>query len=197
MFYNNEFPYSDLHELNLDWIVKVMNGYENATFEVIESESFKLEVTTDPETLRKHFVFYLPRGAQGPEGPQGPQGPQGPSGLQYTLVSSEHVNIPTLGGATFTLASPPSYPAGLLVGAVIYLNSGMVQEVFFDIKPNIIWTYGIAHAICENMSTVLAQTPSTPPPNMAYHISDNQLTLYYPYSSDIVTNATVTEIWRY
>lgn len=80
MFYNNEFPYTDLHELNLDWIVKVMNGYENATFEVIESESFKLEVTTDPETLRKHFVFYLARGAQGPEGPQGERGPQGPRG---------------------------------------------------------------------------------------------------------------------
>lgn len=81
MFYNNEFPYSNLHELNLDWIVKVMNGYENATFEIIESESFKLEVTTDPETLYKHFVFYLPRGAQGPQGPQGPEGPQGPQGL--------------------------------------------------------------------------------------------------------------------
>lgn len=80
MFYNNEFPYSDLHELNLDWIVKVMNGYENATFEVIESESFKLDVTTDPETLRKHFVFYLPGGPQGPEGPEGPRGPQGERG---------------------------------------------------------------------------------------------------------------------
>ena len=82
MFYNNEFPYSDLHELNLDWIVKVMNGYENATFEIIESESFRLDVTTDPETLRKHFVFYLPRGAQGPEGPQGPQGEKGDTGAQ-------------------------------------------------------------------------------------------------------------------
>ena len=80
MFYSNEFPYTDLHDLNLDWIVKVMNGYENATFEVVESESFKLEVTTDPETLRKHFVFYLPRGVQGPEGPQGPRGPQGEKG---------------------------------------------------------------------------------------------------------------------
>ena len=82
MFYNNEFPYSDLHELNLDWIIKVMDGYEDATFELIESESFKLEVTTDPETLRKHFAFYLPRGAQGPEGPQGPRGPIGPEGPQ-------------------------------------------------------------------------------------------------------------------
>lgn len=80
MFYNNEFPYSDLHELNLDWIIKVMDGYEDATFEVIESESFKLEVTTDPETLHKHFVFYLPRGVQGPEGPEGPRGPQGAKG---------------------------------------------------------------------------------------------------------------------
>lgn len=82
MFYNNEFPYGNLHELNLDWIVKVMNGYENATFEIIESESFRLDVTTDPETLRKHFVFYVPRGAQGPQGPQGPRGPQGPTGPQ-------------------------------------------------------------------------------------------------------------------
>lgn len=80
MFYNNEFPYSDLHELNLDWIVKVMNGYENATYEIIESESFRLDVTTDPETLHKKFVFYIPRGPQGPEGPQGPQGPVGPQG---------------------------------------------------------------------------------------------------------------------
>ena len=80
MFYNNEFPYTNLHELNLDWIVKVMNGYENATFEIVESESFKLDVTTDPETLRKHFVFYLPRGPQGPRGPVGATGQQGPKG---------------------------------------------------------------------------------------------------------------------
>lgn len=80
MFYNNEFPYSDLHELNLDWIVKVMNGYENATFEIVESESFRLDVTTDPETLHKKFVFYIPRGPQGPAGPEGPQGPLGEKG---------------------------------------------------------------------------------------------------------------------
>ena len=84
--YNNEYPYSDLHELNLDWIIDVMKGYENAQFKLIESDEFKLVVTTDPESKLKTFTLYAPKGikgdtgATGPRGPQGPQGPQGATG---------------------------------------------------------------------------------------------------------------------
>ena len=86
MFYNNEFPYSDLHELNLDWIIDIMKGYENAQFRLVESDEFRLDVTTDPETALKTFTLYAPKGikgdtgATGPRGPQGPQGPQGDRG---------------------------------------------------------------------------------------------------------------------
>lgn len=81
MFYNNEFPYSNLHELNLDWIVDVMKGYENAEFRLVESSEFKLVVTTDPETLLKTFTLYAPKGIKGDTGATGPAGPQGPQGL--------------------------------------------------------------------------------------------------------------------
>lgn len=80
MFYNNEFPYSDLHELNLDWIVDVMKGYENAQFKLVESDDFKLVVTTDPETELKTFTLYAPKGIKGDSGATGPRGPQGPRG---------------------------------------------------------------------------------------------------------------------
>ena len=259
MFYNNEFPYTDLHELNLDWIVKVMSGYENATFEVIESESFKLEVTTDSETLRKHFVFYLPRGVQGPEGPQGPQGPRGPegakgekgdtgatgpegpagpegpqgpqgaegpqgpegaqgprgekgdtgatgpegpqgppgtSGIVYTPIAVGPLTIPT-SGATIALPSIPPPPNGLLINMTIQVNTGAPYLAYFDIKDAPDWHYGVSYATCVNRSVQITQSPTTPPPSLAYSFQGNSLTVYFPYSTEVVTSAVLYSVWRY
>lgn len=270
MFYNNEFPYSNLHELNLDWIIKVMDGYENATFEVIESESFRLDVTTDPETLRKHFVFFLPRGAQGPEGPQGPrgpqgakgekgdtgpqgprgpegplgpqgqkgekgdtgatgpegqqgpqgapgpqglqgdvgpqgpqglqgpQGPQGTSGMIYTTLSHTPTIIPASGGVNIALASPPnSYPRGMVLHMTLTTNAGATYLAFFDILCSNEWPYGVSFAKALLKTDAITESPSIPPPTVVYSIFGNTLRVYYPYSSQIVTSATIYAVWGY
>lgn len=235
MFYNNEFPYTDLHELNLDWIVKVMNGYENATFEVVESESFKLEVTTDPETLHKHFVFYLPGGAQGPQGPRGPEGPEGPrgpkgekgdtgatgpegprgpqgpegpqgeqgpqgppgtNGIVYTPIAGGPLAI-TTNGASIALPSAPIAPNGLLINIEMQVSTGASYIAYFDIKYATGWHNGIAYAAPLTVAGAITQSPSVSPPSLAYSIQDNALTVYLPYSSEIVTSAVLYSVWRY
>ena len=81
--YNN-FPYTNFHEMNLDWVIKSMKELE------AEWDSFNADVTATAHTgttaaasvtgdLRSglNFDFTLPKGDTGATGPQGPQGPRG------------------------------------------------------------------------------------------------------------------------
>lgn len=81
--YDN-FPYTNFHEMNLDWVIKSMKDLE------AEWESFNADVTATAQTgttaaasvtgdLRSglNFNFTLPKGDTGATGPQGPQGPRG------------------------------------------------------------------------------------------------------------------------
>lgn len=93
----NNFPYTDFHELNLDWLIQQMKKLEeewksvpgNVSASAEDGDAAAVTVTgTLLDTLDFHFV--LPRGEQGPEGPEGPQGPSGNSfvikGLYATLA---------------------------------------------------------------------------------------------------------------
>ena len=86
--YDN-FPYTNFHEMNLDWVIKSMKDLE------AEWESFNADVTASAQTgttaaasvtgdLRSglNFDFTLPKGDTGATGPQGPQGATGPQGVQ-------------------------------------------------------------------------------------------------------------------
>lgn len=81
--YDN-FPYTNFHEMNLDWVIKSMKDLE------AEWDSFNADVTATAQTgttaaasvtgdLRSglNFDFTLPKGDTGATGPQGPQGPRG------------------------------------------------------------------------------------------------------------------------
>ena len=88
-----QFPYTNLHELNLDWFLKTFKEFMNkvdqlnidATAQTGSSAS--VTVTGDVENGLM-FDFTLPKGdkgdtgSTGPQGPQGPQGPIGPTGQQ-------------------------------------------------------------------------------------------------------------------
>ena len=94
--YDN-FPYTNFHEMNLDWVIKSMKELES------EWESFNADVTASAQSgntaaasvtgdLRSglNFDFTLPKGDTGATGPQGPQGPRGNDNVytgQADLVS--------------------------------------------------------------------------------------------------------------
>lgn len=80
----DNFPYTNFHEMNLDWVIKSMKELE------AEWDSFNADVTASAQTgttaaasvtgdLRSglNFDFTLPKGDTGATGPQGPQGPRG------------------------------------------------------------------------------------------------------------------------
>lgn len=90
--YDN-YPYSNFHALNLDWIIsemkKVVEDWEEfqaqfgtVTAEVHTGSPANVETTGDFKT-GVNFDFTLPAGETGPQGPQGPQGPRGNDNL-YT-----------------------------------------------------------------------------------------------------------------
>lgn len=105
----NKFPYSNMHEVNLDWIIKkvkqalnIVSGYSsldakansvpynqpaNATTETIDGKTtiiFDIPAGQPggPEGPQGPAGAQGPKGDTGPEGPQGPSGPQGPEGPQ-------------------------------------------------------------------------------------------------------------------
>ena len=86
----NQFPYTNLHELNLDWFLKTFKQFIekvnqlniNATAQ--SGSVANVTVTGDVEDGLS-FNFTLPKGDKGDQGPiglTGPQGATGPQGIQ-------------------------------------------------------------------------------------------------------------------
>lgn len=101
-----QFPYTNFHEMNLDWIVKSMadlveeweNFGTNVTATAQSGATADVTITGDFQT-GLNFDFTLPQGATGPQGPEGPTGPAGQDGQDgntnvYTGVG--HVSGTTL-----------------------------------------------------------------------------------------------------
>ena len=116
----HEYPYTDFHEMNLDWIIKEMKEL------IDEWEAFGGNVTaTAHDTLQPEvsvsgdlktnlsFDFGLVRGNEGPRGPEGPEGPQG-KGLEilgvYATLSDLQTAHPTgNAGDIYLVGSGGSY----------------------------------------------------------------------------------------
>ena len=77
----HEYPYTDFHEMNLDWIIREMKKLvddwasfaTNVTASAHEASQPEVTVTGDLKTSID-FDFGLVKGPEGPEGPEGPQG---------------------------------------------------------------------------------------------------------------------------
>lgn len=95
--FGNRFPFSNFHELNLDWIVNTLKRLAKRVESLtsIEAEAVSIDYTQPPkvevtqEDDATKLTFFLPGGIpggppgpQGPAGPAGPEGPQGPQGPQ-------------------------------------------------------------------------------------------------------------------
>ncbi len=123
MAFNNNVPYTDFHEMNLDWIIQEMkqlvqdwedfSGRVSATAHT--SLNPEVEITGDlKEGLNFDFgLVQGPRGQTGAIGPQGPQGPQG-NGLQIldtypTLADLQAAHPTGSSGDAYLVGSGGSY----------------------------------------------------------------------------------------
>ena len=102
------FPYTNFHEMNLDWILQELKKLVDEWDSFSGTVSASAHVSASPEVSVSgdlkdglSFDFGLvqgPRGFTGPEGPEGPEGPQG-NGLEildeYTTLADLQTAHPT------------------------------------------------------------------------------------------------------
>lgn len=115
----DKYPYTNFHEMNLDWIIKEMKNLVDAWEGFSGKVSADAHASTDPEVtvtgdLKEglFFDFGLVQGPRGITGPQGPQGEQGPAGNGLEIMDI----YPTL--AALQAAHPTGSPGdAYLVGS--------------------------------------------------------------------------------
>jgi len=114
-----QFPYTNFHNLNLDWVI---NKVKELTGRVEEAE--KAEVPKGGQvgqSLQKLSAsdydtawVTIPSGPQGPTGPQGPAGPTGPQGVAGPTgpQGPQGIQGPTGNAATVTVGTTTTGVAG-------------------------------------------------------------------------------------
>ena len=115
----DKYPYTDFHEMNLDWIIREMKDLVDAWDSFVGAVSAEAHTASDPEVtvtgdLKNglNFDFGLVQGPRGTTGPQGPQGEQGPAGNGLEILDI----YPTL--AALQAAHPTGSPGdAYLVGS--------------------------------------------------------------------------------
>ena len=115
--YNN-FPYTDFHELNLDWIIKTVKDISeqwNSFNSHVDADAYnsvdpEVSVTGDLQNGLT-FNFGLPRGAQGVQGPPGNDGTNGVGIASATVDASGNFSI-TLTDTTVINLGNIKGPAG-------------------------------------------------------------------------------------
>lgn len=97
------FPYTNFHELNLDWIIREMKrlvaAWDEMSGQVTATahESLTPEVTVTGDIKEgMEFDFGLVRGATGAQGPEGPQGPDG-RGIEIVGTRNSPADLPAVG----------------------------------------------------------------------------------------------------
>lgn len=97
------FPYTNFHELNLDWIIREMKRLVAAWDEMSGQVTATAHTSAVPEVtvtgdLKEgmEFDFGLVPGATGAQGPEGPEGPAG-EGIEIKDVLSSVSDLPATG----------------------------------------------------------------------------------------------------
>ena len=125
----DKYPYTDFHEMNLDWIIREMkqliddweefSGRVTATAHT--SADPEVDVTGDLKTTL-NFDFGLVQGPRGLTGAQGPQGEQGPAGEGLEILD-EYVTLAALQAAHPTGNPGDAYLVGSGGSFTLYIWS--------------------------------------------------------------------------
>lgn len=130
----DNFPYTDVHQLNLDWVIKsTKEAVEDVNQIAEEWERVNSSVTADAvkgddaaasvsgtiaSGLAFHFV--LPKGDPGPQGQQGVQGPKGDSGNDF-VIKGLYATLAALEAAHPTGSAGDAYAVGTDSSNVVYI----------------------------------------------------------------------------
>ena len=136
----DNFPYTNLHEYNQDWIVRTVKRFEEewarvksaVTASAEKGDNAAASVSGDLLTgLNFHFV--LPKGDKGDQGIQGIQGPKGPSGNNFT-IHGMYATLAALQAAHPTGADGDAWAVGDDSDNTIYIWD-INDEAWTDVGP--------------------------------------------------------------
>lgn len=161
----DKYPYTDFHEMNLDWIIKEMKDLVDAWDSFGGDVSAEAHTASDPEVtvtgdLKNglNFDFGLVQGPRGITGPQGPQGEQGPAGNGLEILDI----YPTL--AALQAAHPTGSP-----GDAYLVGSGGSYTLYIWSTSSSAWSDG---------GSLTSPTPSSTAPAMDGVASAGSSNLY-------------------
>ena len=134
----DKYPYTDFHEMNLDWIIKEMKQLVDDWEGFSGKVSAEAHTSTDPEVtvtgdLKEglNFDFGLVQGPRGTTGAQGPQGEQGPAGEGLQILDT----YPTLA------ALQAAHPTGS-AGDAYLVGSGGSYTLYIWSTSSSAWSDG-------------------------------------------------------
>lgn len=153
-----KYPYTDFHEMNLDWIIKEMKDLIDAWDSYGTSVTAEAHTASDPEVtvtgdLKNglNFDFGLVQGPRGTTGAQGPQGEQGPAGEGLQILDT----YPTLA------ALQAAHPTGSAGDAYLVGSGGSYTLYIWSVSGST-WTDGgtLSSPSPSNVSPVMDGTAS-------------------------------------
>lgn len=139
-------PFTNLHELNLDWLISQMKDLVDKVASYATSvtasattgpagSSASVTVTGDLDN-GMNLAFTIPRGDTGSQGPEGPEGPEGPPG-QDGAVAIHYTNQLNLDlQSTLSIASGSSDTVYTQIQGITPENISKVMGIHEWTKTN-------------------------------------------------------------